>query len=96
MDLRSVKGSRRYYGLPITYAYIPVGMIPSPFIYNGSGILRAIGDSKKTTVFLNCICITNIVLDIVFAIFFHWGVAGVAINNNCNVVSAPSYVSTCN
>ncbi len=74
----------------ITYMRIfLVGMIPSLIYNNGSGILRAIGDSKRPLYFLVASCITNIVLDIVFVIFFHWGVAGVAIATTiAQVVSA--------
>ena len=47
-------------------------------IYNiGSGILRAMGDSKKPLFFLIVASIVNIILDIVFVIFLDMGVAGV-------------------
>lgn len=50
------------------------------FIYNtGSGILRAIGDSKSPLYYLIFCCIINIVLDILFVVVFHLGVLGVAI-----------------
>lgn len=49
-------------------------------IYNvGTGILRAIGDSKRPMIFLIIGCFTNIILDVVFVVFFHWGVAGAAL-----------------
>ena len=49
-------------------------------IYNmGSGILRAIGDSKRPFYFLVVSAVTNIVLDLVFVLVFHMGVAGVAL-----------------
>jgi len=44
----------------------------------GSGILRAVGDSRKPFIYLVVSCISNIVLDLVFVIVFKWGVAGVA------------------
>lgn len=48
-------------------------------IYNiGSGILRAVGDSKRPLVFLVVSSLVNVVLDLVFVIVFHWGIAGVA------------------
>lgn len=48
-------------------------------IYNiGSGILRAIGDSKTPLYFLIASALTNIVLDLVFVIALQMGVAGVA------------------
>ena len=50
------------------------------FIYNvGSGILRAVGDSKRPLYYLIVCCIINIILDIVFVVGFDMGVAGAAI-----------------
>ena len=49
-------------------------------IYNmGSGILRAIGDSKRPFYFLLVSALTNIVLDLVFVLVFNMGVGGVAL-----------------
>lgn len=49
-------------------------------IYNmGSGILRAVGDSVRPLLFLIFTSILNTVLDLLFVIVFHWGIAGVAI-----------------
>ena len=48
-------------------------------VYNmGSGILRAVGDTKRPLYFLIFSSITNIVLDLIFVIVFDMGVAGVA------------------
>jgi len=48
-------------------------------VYNmGSGILRAIGDSRFPFICLFASCITNIVLDLLFVAGFKWGIAGVA------------------
>ena len=44
----------------------------------GSGILRAVGDSRWPLVFLGICCGLNIVLDLLFVAVFGWGVAGVA------------------
>ncbi|MDO5132481.1 MAG: MATE family efflux transporter [Eubacteriales bacterium] len=47
-------------------------------IYNiGSGILRAVGDSIRPLMFLSLTSILNIILDLVFVIVFHLGIAGV-------------------
>lgn len=55
------------------------GMIAN-LIYNiGSGILRAVGDSRRPLYFLIVSCFVNIVLDLLFVIVFRWGVHGVAI-----------------
>lgn len=50
------------------------------FIYNiGSAILRALGDSKRPLYYLIICCLLNVVLDLVFVVLFHMGVAGVAV-----------------
>jgi putative MATE family efflux protein len=47
-------------------------------IYNtGAGILRAVGDSKRPLYFLVVSSLVNVVLDLVFVLAFHWGIAGV-------------------
>ena len=56
-----------------------LGTIPS-FLYNvGSGILRAIGDTKRPLYYLIAACMLNIVLDIVFVALLGMGVLGVAL-----------------
>ncbi|MEG0365703.1 MAG: MATE family efflux transporter [Coprobacillus sp.] len=60
-----------------TYLSIYFMGITFGLIYNmGSGILRAIGDSKRPLYFLVVGCIVNIVLDFLFVKYFGWGVAG--------------------
>ncbi|MCR5005226.1 MAG: MATE family efflux transporter [Clostridiales bacterium] len=55
-----------------------LGIIPV-LIYNiGSGILRAIGDSRRPLYFLIISCLSNIVLDLLFVGVFRWGVNGAA------------------
>ena len=67
-------------GLSLIYMRIYfLGVIPS-LIYNmGSGILRAIGDSKRPLYYLIASTLTNIVLDLFFVVVLKLGVAGVAI-----------------
>jgi len=49
-------------------------------LYNiGSGILRAVGDSQRPFYFLVVCAVLNTVLDLVFVLVFHMGVAGVAL-----------------
>lgn len=56
-----------------------VGMIPS-MIYNmGSGILRAVGDSKRPLLFLVVCTLVNTVLDLLFVAVFRMEVKGAAI-----------------
>lgn len=55
-----------------------MGMIPQ-LIYNiGSGILRAVGDSRRPMLFLICAAMTNIVLDVIFVLGLNMGVKGAA------------------
>lgn len=50
------------------------------FGFNGiSAILRGLGDSKTPLVFLVIATCINIVLDLVFVIWFGWGITGVAL-----------------
>ncbi|MBE5806851.1 MAG: MATE family efflux transporter [Clostridiales bacterium] len=56
-----------------------LAMVPA-MIYNvGSGVLRALGDSRRPLMFLIASCLSNVALDIVFVIVFGMGVSGVAI-----------------
>ena len=49
-------------------------------IYNmGSGLLRAVGDSKRPLYYLIVSSILNIIFDLLFVAVFHWGIAGAAI-----------------
>lgn len=62
------------------YLTIYFAGIAGLLFYNiGSGILRAIGDSKRPFYFLLVSAVTNIVLDLVFVLVFHMGVGGVAL-----------------
>ena len=67
-------------GYAVTYIRIYfAGMIPS-LIYNiGSGILRAVGDSRRPLFFLICACMVNILLDILLVVGLEMGVAGAAL-----------------
>lgn len=67
-----------HYAVDYTRIYF-IGMIAS-LIYNmGSGILRAIGDSKRPLYFLIISCFVNIILDALFVIAFKMNVVGVGI-----------------
>lgn len=57
------------------YFYGILGLL----VYNmGSGILRAVGDSKRPLYFLILASLINIVLDYVFVVYLHMGISGVA------------------
>ena len=61
------------------YLRIYFSGIAGLLVYNmGSAVLRAVGDTKRPLLFLCFSSILNTVLDLVFVIVFHLGIAGVA------------------
>ena len=55
------------------------GLVPT-MIYNvGSGILRAVGDSKRPLYFLIVSCVVNITLDVILVVVFNLGIVGVGV-----------------
>ena len=63
-----------------TYLRIIFSGIGGLMIYNiGSGILRAVGDSRRPFYFLVVCAVMNTVLDLVFVLVFRMGVRGVAL-----------------
>lgn len=63
-------------------AYIqPIFMaLPVTVLYNmSSGVLRSLGDSKTPVYFVATAAVINIILDIVFILYFNMGVRGAAI-----------------
>ena len=77
-------------------AYVRVLMAGLVFtlIYNiGSGILRAIGDSKRPLYILIACCGMNIVLDLFFVVVLKAGVLGAAIATDISQASSASIVT---
>ena len=67
-------------GDSLTYMRIYFGGLIFSMLYNiGSGILRAVGDSKRPLYFLIVCCLVNLVLDLLFVAVFEWGVMGAAL-----------------
>jgi Na+-driven multidrug efflux pump len=65
-----------------SYTYVSILFIgiPLTIMYNlCASVVRAMGDSKTPLYFLIISSISNIALDLLFVIAFHWDVAGVAI-----------------
>lgn len=78
LDLMGTPAEVMVYAVPYLQIYF-VGMIPQ-LIYNiGSGVLRAVGDSRRPMLFLICAALTNVVLDIVLVLGLDMGVHGAAI-----------------
>ena len=68
--------------LSASVLYLRIYFLGVPFILvlnMESNMLRSVGDSFSPFLFMVVGCISNIILDVVFVVFFHWGVAGVAI-----------------
>lgn len=66
--------------LSALYLRIYFAGMPGFMIYNfGSSILRAKGDTKRPMIFLTVSGILNVVLNLIFVIYFHMSVAGVAL-----------------
>ena len=77
--LRFMKTPDSITPLATTYLRIYFLGILGLMIYNmGSAILRAVGDSRRPLYFQILTSIMNVVLDLLFVIVFHLGVAGVA------------------
>lgn len=63
----------------LTYFRIYFVGLLSAVLYNcANGILQALGDSRHPLYYLIFSSVLNVVLDLIFVIFFGWGVAGVA------------------
>lgn len=65
----------------LSAAYLGVyflGMIPTILYNMGSGIMRAMGDSRRPLYYLIVCVAANVVFDMLFVLKFHWGVEGAA------------------
>ncbi len=68
--------------LPLSALYMKIFFVgmPATLTYNfGSAILRAVGDTKRPLWFLLAAGIINVILNLIFVIVLHMGVAGVAL-----------------
>ncbi len=64
----------------VLYMQIYFAGMPFMMVYNfGAAVLRAVGDTKRPLYYLLCAGVVNVVLNLVFVICFHMGVAGVAL-----------------
>ncbi len=66
-------------GLSALYLRVYFLGLPGALVYNfGSALLRAQGDTKRPMYYLTFAGVVNVVLNLIFVVFFHWDVAGVA------------------
>ena len=64
----------------IVYTRIYFSGALASMLYNmGAGILRAMGDSRRPTIFLMVTCFVNIAADLLLVVVFRMGVAGAAL-----------------
>ena len=54
-------------------------MIPAMVFNVGSGVLRAVGNSRGPLYFLIAACLINVALDLMFVVVLRWSVMGVAV-----------------
>lgn len=63
----------------VLYMRIYFAGMPFMMVYNfGSAVLRAVGDTKRPLYYLLVAGVVNVILNLIFVILFHMGVAGVA------------------
>lgn len=63
----------------VLYMRIYFAGMPFMMVYNfGSAVLRAVGDTRRPLYYLLAAGIVNVILNLIFVIVFHMGVAGVA------------------
>lgn len=68
--------------LPLAALYMKIYFIGMPFnlLYNfGAAVLRAVGDTQRPLIFLSLAGVINVILNLIFVIFFKMSVAGVAL-----------------
>ena len=59
--------------------WIFAGMMATMLYNLGSGVLRAVGNTRTPLFFLVLACFINVVLDLLFVVVFHMGVTGAAL-----------------
>ncbi len=80
----------------VLYMRIYFAGMPVMMLYNfGSAILRAIGDTKRPLYYLLFAGVINVVLNLIFVVFFHMGVAGVALATVLSQVVSAGLVVRC-
>ena len=81
--------------LPQAVLYLRVYALGIPFIlvYNFcSSVLRASGDTRRPLIFMTTSGVLNVLLNLLFVIVFHWGVAGVAAATALSFVAATAMI----
>ncbi|MBQ1396363.1 MAG: MATE family efflux transporter [Eubacterium sp.] len=77
--IRAISTPKEVEGFSILY--LRIIFLGSTFLvlYNtAGGALRSVGDSKRPLYYLIVASVLNIILDLLFVVVFHWGIAGAA------------------
>ena len=75
--LRLLKTPENIFGQASSYLLTMFAGIPVVMAYNmAAAILRAFGDGKTPLIAIAVAGVTNIILDLLFVLGFHWGVVG--------------------
>lgn len=70
--------------------------MPALMLYNfGAAILRSIGDTRRPLTYLIVAGITNVILNLLFVVVFHWSVFGVALGTVASQVISAVLVLRC-
>ncbi len=80
----------------VLYMQIFFAGMPVMLLYNyGSAILRAIGDTKRPLYYLLIAGVVNVILNLIFVIAFHMGVAGVALATVLSQIVSAGMIIRC-
>lgn len=78
--LTAIKTPADCLGDAVLYTQVYFSGAVASMVYNmGSGMLRAMGDSRRPTLFLMVTCFVNIALDLLFVVVFQMGILGAAL-----------------
>ena len=78
------------------YMRIYFAGMPVIMLYNfGSAVLRAVGDTKRPMYFLIIAGVANLIMNLIFVLVFHMGVAGVALATILSQVISAGLVVMC-
>lgn len=80
----------------VLYMQIYFAGMPVMLVYNyGSAILRAVGDTKRPLYYLIIAGVVNVVLNLIFVIYFHMDVAGVALATVISQIISAGLIIRC-
>lgn len=82
--------------LAVLYIRIYFAGLPATVLYNfGSAILRGVGDTTRPLIYLTIAGVINVILNLVFVIYFHMSVDGVALATIISQVVSAFLVLRC-